>query len=99
MPDADGEAIAAAIWYDNRQPGLGSDFLFEYQQALDRIRRDPESLPRLDSYHGPHEIRRVPMARFAYGLLFLCRPIEVLVVATAHVRRGPYYWLERLPTE
>ncbi|HEX6986059.1 MAG TPA: hypothetical protein VF170_11825 [Planctomycetaceae bacterium] len=96
LPEADGEALEAALRYEDREPGLGNDFLAELERAFGSIRRDPGSLPRLEDYSGPHEIRRCMLRRFPYAVVFLDRPGEALVVAVAHTRRRPLYWLDRL---
>jgi hypothetical protein len=57
MPVADGEAIAAAIWYEDRRSGLADDFVSEMRSAFDAIRENPRSAPQLEYYSGPHEIR------------------------------------------
>jgi hypothetical protein len=36
-PEAEQELEAAALWYEERQPGLGDDFLGEFERALRRI--------------------------------------------------------------
>ena len=41
-PEADLELEAAALWYEERQPGLGDDFLDEFITTLRRIVADPE---------------------------------------------------------
>jgi hypothetical protein len=33
---------AAALWYEDRERGLGSEFLDEYQNTLDRILEEPD---------------------------------------------------------
>ena len=35
---ADGEAIAATIWYEDQQPGLADEFLVQMHQAYESIR-------------------------------------------------------------
>jgi hypothetical protein len=96
LPEADAEAIEAALWYEDRQAGLGDDFLAELERAFDSIRHYPQSLSLVEDYSGPHEIRRCMLRRFPYAVIFLCRPSETLVVAVAHTRRRPLYWLPRL---
>lgn len=39
------------------------------------------------------------MHRFQYAVIYLCRPDESLVIAVAHTRRRPLYWLDRLATD
>jgi hypothetical protein len=36
-PEVSQELEAAAFWYDERQPGLGGDFLEEYENTLNQI--------------------------------------------------------------
>ena len=96
LPEAELEATQAAIWYEDQREGLGGDFLTELRRALDHIRSAPDGSARLESYTGPHEIRRSPLERFPYLAIYACRAEETLVVAVSHVRREPLYWLDRL---
>jgi toxin ParE1/3/4 len=96
LPAAELEAAEAAAWYDDRSADLGDEFLAELTDALGRIRLDPQSFSRLESYRGVHEIRRCQVKRFSYLIVFLCRPEETVVIAISHTRRRPLYWLERL---
>lgn len=96
LPEAQGDAIEAAIWYDDRQPFLGTEFLAEVHRAFDKIRTGTSSLARLETYSGPHDIRRVFLKRFPYAVIVLCRFDDSVVVAVAHTRRRPLYWLGRL---
>lgn len=41
-PEADQELEAAALWYEDRQPGLGEDFLDDFEATLRRIVAAPE---------------------------------------------------------
>jgi hypothetical protein len=41
-PEVPQELEAAALWYEQRQPGLGGDFLEEYQATLARILNEPD---------------------------------------------------------
>lgn len=40
-PEARQELTAAAWWYDRRQPGLGEEFLIEFEATLHRIVAEP----------------------------------------------------------
>jgi hypothetical protein len=50
----------------------------------------------MEQYSGPFDVRRILLERFPYAVIVLCRPEETVVVAVAHTRRRPLYWLERL---
>ena len=41
-PEADAELEAAALWYEERQPGLGDAFVEEFERTLRRIVAGPE---------------------------------------------------------
>lgn len=49
-----------------------------------------------ETYAGEHDVRRCLLDRFAYLIVFACLTDETLVVAVAHARRKPLYWLKRL---
>lgn len=96
LPEAQGDAIEAAIWYDDRQASLGAEFLAVVDQAFRLIQSGSRSLSKLETYNGPHDVRRLLLKRFPYAVIVLFRPEEILVVAVAHTRRRPLYWLNRL---
>lgn len=93
------ETAEAAAWYDDRVSGLGDEFLADVADAFALIRRDRQIFSRLETYSGEHDVRRCVLERFPYLVVFVCQANETLVVATAHVRRRPLYWLERLGME
>jgi hypothetical protein len=93
---AEVEATEAALHYEERQAGLGDQFLTELDHALDRIHRDPRLLGPVENYTGPHELRRCWLHRFPYIVVFLLQSDEAVVIAVSDARRRPFYWLERL---
>ena len=44
-PEARAELRSAAVWYDERRPGLGDELIAEVSATLDRIGDAPESYP------------------------------------------------------
>jgi plasmid stabilization system protein ParE len=96
LPAAELEAALAAAWYEDQSAGLGEEFLAALEDAFQRISSEPQALPRSEGYRGGHEVRRCLLTRFPYVVSFVCRPHEVVIVAVSHVRRRPFYWLERL---
>jgi hypothetical protein len=65
-------------------------------EALYQISEAPASHHPLEFWSGSGDVRRCLLRRFPYMVVFQSRPDEQLVVAIAHVRRQPLYWLERL---
>jgi len=92
------ELSQAASWYESRQTGLAIRFLHEIDQARHAIPSRPLSFPRLADTASDLEIRRALLPRFPYAVVFLELPTEIRVLAVAHVKRRPDYWLNRLQT-
>ena len=89
-PEAEAELVAAAEFYDTNSPGLGLDFIAEVQRATRALATYPRVGRRFSK-----RLHRALVRRFPYGLLYRIESDEVLVVAVAHVRRRPRYWLGR----
>lgn len=95
-PEARAELRSAALWYDERRPGLGDEFIAEVSAALDRIGNAPESYPVWPGTRtrGPL-IRKTTVQRFPYVIAFEKHERHLLVLAVAHAKRRPLYWLTR----
>jgi hypothetical protein len=70
-PEARAELRSAALWYDERRPGLGDEFIAEVSTAFDRIRDTSESYPVWPGTRaaGPL-IRKAIIQRFPYVIAF-----------------------------
>ena len=95
-PEALDELSEAASWYEARSEGLGSELLDEVEEVLPRIGALPESFPRLLDVPEDLEIRRALLPRFPYALVFISTGVEIQVIAVAHTKRRPGYWLDRV---
>ena len=96
-PDARAEVRSAALWYDERRPGLGDEFIGEVSATLDRIGNSPESHPAWPGTRAVDPlIRKATVQRFPYLIAFEKHEQHVLVLAVAHAKRRPLYWLTRL---
>ena len=90
-PDADDEVTEAAQYYEVRSPGLGVELLGEVERALGQISAHPEACQRIG-----RRVRRKPLWRFPYNLVYAVYPDRIRVVAFAHQKRRPLYWRKRL---
>lgn len=95
LPPARAEAKAAAHWYESEQQGLGDDFVEALDAALEIIENDPYRFARLETIRTTREIHRIPLARFPFYVIYEIKANEVVVLAVAHAKRGPGYWLNR----
>jgi toxin ParE1/3/4 len=95
-PEARAELRSAALWYDQRRPGLGDEFIAEASAAFDRVADAPESYPAWPGTRtaGP-PIGKATLQRFPYVIAFEEHQRHVLVPAVAHAKRRPLYWLTR----
>ncbi len=94
--EATEELADAAAWYEARQPGLATKLLEEFERILVQISSRPQSFPRLRDTAPDLGIRRAVLPRFPYALVFLELADEIRVVAVAHAKRQPGYWLDRV---
>ena len=88
---ADEEMTEAAIFYEGRAKGLGTEFLDDLQRAVDKILNNPESGQLI-----LENFRRSILSRFPFSLIYTIEPESILIIAVAHQRSRPYYWKERV---
>lgn len=95
-PEAVTELADAAVWYESRSRGLAGKFLQEFETVLRLIESRSASFPRLLDTSPELNIRRALLPRFPYASIFIELPSEIRIVAVAHVKRRPGYWLNRI---
>jgi len=90
-PEAQAEHLETIVYYETQRPGLGASYLAEFESILELVCEAPTRYPiELDP-----EIRRVILRRFPFTVLFRESQGTVQVLALAHHRRRPSYWLNR----
>ena len=94
LPLAQAELDDAFSWYEEQAVGLGFEFLDELDQALRLIVSFPELQPLVDN-----KVRRCLVNRFPYGIFFGISAETIIVVAVAHLKRKPAYWIQRVDTD
>jgi toxin ParE1/3/4 len=93
-PAAEADIEQAAAWYEAQRIGLGVRFLAELDRTMNRIAADPETGT---PWSSERPYRRMTLRRFPYIVVFERSGPEVLVLAVAHTRRSPGFWLGRAP--
>ena len=89
-PLANAEALAIRRWYYERSAQVSDAFFTELDSAISVISEAPHRWPRLDEKY-----RRFPMHNFPYNIVYLELPASIEIIAVAHHRRRPGYWLSR----
>jgi hypothetical protein len=94
--EARAELRAASLWYDERREELGQEFLGAVSVTLKKIGNAPESFPRwIGTENATVVIRKAIVERFPYSVGFEQHESHLLVLAVAHQKRRPLYWLKR----
>ena len=96
LPEAQAELLRAALWYEEQRGALGEEFVVAVSTAFDRISEAAESYPTWPGTSAtPVAIRKAVLQRFPYLIAFEEHERYVLVLAIAHAKRRPLYWLTR----
>ena len=91
LTEARDELWEAALFYDSKEPGLGTRFRDEVANVVQRIVSDPELWRERDGCY-----RRVNCPVFSYYLAYITRKDRIVIIAVAHSHRKPGYWKSRL---
>ncbi len=88
-----GEHYDNVAFYEERVPGLGADYLADFDAVMAHIEAWPNFYP---TFGDPH-IRRAGLKRFPFHVIYRAEATQIIVLAISHHRRRPAYWLGRLP--
>ncbi len=90
-PQAALELEEAAIYYEERQLGLGKQLSQEIEASVSLITAFPLAWPIIKN-----PVRRVLVRRFPFGLLYKTSDNEIFILAVMHLNRKPDYWKKRI---
>ncbi len=90
LAPARGELRNAAHYYRERSRRVAASFMASVQDAIDQIVEFPESAPVIRS-----EVRGKIISRFPYTLMYRVEDDIILVLAVAHQKQRPEYWIDR----
>ncbi len=78
-------------WYEDREPGLGEEFLRAVETCLAGIQRFPEMYP-----IAVDEFRRAPLRRFPFEIFYETLDDRIVVYSVFHCAQNPEKWRKRL---
>jgi plasmid stabilization system protein ParE len=84
------------VWYEDRQSGLGRSFLAAADRTMETVARRPHSGTPIEDLGCGIEARRMAIGRFPYYAAYVVHHDSAVIVAIAHERRRPRYWIDRL---
>jgi plasmid stabilization system protein ParE len=92
LPEAEEEIAHTAEWYESKRPGLGVEMVAVIEAAFEQIVDAPLACA---VWRRGRPYREKIVERFPYIIFFTIDDAVVEVVAVAHTKRKPGYWLER----
>ncbi len=90
-PEARIELNEAVDYYEEQRSNLGLEFFEEVQATIQRVLNFPNAWSPLSA-----STRRCLTNRFPYGVIYQVKLDEVRIIAIAHQKRKPGYWMRRL---
>ena len=91
-PDAFDEHYDSVAFYQNRLPGLGADYVAEFEAVMAHICTASNFYPTI----ADPDIHKAGIKRFPFHIIYRVMPTQIFVLAVAHQRRRPAYWTGRL---
>lgn len=83
----------AIEWYEARSTSLAIDFISKLRQVLERLALHSQ-------FHRPiyQNVRKAPLKRFPYVVVYQPSSEEIIVIAIQHMARDDSHWQQRLST-
>ncbi len=93
-PEAETDLAESYRWYEERNPGLGLEFVRCVDVAFDTILENPNLYQRVYK-----NIRRALPRRFPYEIFYVIEDNKIIVLAVLHAKRDPELFKERANQE
>ena len=90
-PAAEAEFLESVGYYESKVSGLGGAFITEFEALAALIGESPKAW----RVELEPDIRSVPLQRFPLSIVYREMSDGFQVLAVAHHRRRPQYWLGR----
>jgi hypothetical protein len=95
-PEAVDEFDAAVRWYEEQEPGIGLALIDRARRARKDVERWPNAAPLFATADDGTAIRSKAVRGYPYRIVYTVEQGAILILAYAHERREPGYWLHRL---
>ena len=90
-PAAEAEFLESVGYYESKVPGLGNVLIKEFETLAKLIGESPKAW----QVTLEPDIRRAPLHRFPLSVIYREKSDAFQILAVAHDRRRPQYWLDR----
>lgn len=96
--DAREDLAKSADWYEENT-GRRDELLAAVAATLELMSSVPGVGAPVPGVEAPRPVRRALVAGFPFWIIYVDGPDELYVLAFAHQKRDPAYWLERVPSK
>ena len=81
---AEADMAAAANWYNQQNPGLGTEYLRAVDVCIASISRNPDM-------HATvyRTVKRALLRRFPYGIFYVMTNESIVIIACLHGKQNP----------
>lgn len=86
-PEAEFDIDEQYTTYESKRIGLGHDLLLCVEEALDQLLKNPLIYRK---FHK--DLRRIPVRRFPFRVMYFVSGQRIIVTAVFHVRKDPTSW-------
>lgn len=87
---AERELLDSRDFYDDLVPNLGKKFILEVEHIINRIKSNPFAFP---VYFKNY--RKALLRKFPYWIIYRLEEEKIYILAVAHQKRRPKYFLNR----
>ncbi|MDB6022149.1 MAG: hypothetical protein JWQ04_2006 [Pedosphaera sp.] len=91
--EAEMDITEAALWYEDREAGLGLELTDEIRATIGRAFKNPGFHLRFRKHP---EVRRILVRRFPYRIFFIVREDAIVIFAVLHAARHDRHWRKRI---
>ena len=91
-PAAEAEFLETVGYYESNVLDLGGAFIEEFEALAKLVGQSPKAW----QVELQPNIRRAPLHKFPLSIVYREKPNGFQVLAVAHERRRPQYWLGRI---
>lgn len=89
-PEAENELNESIVWYQHQQKGLEFEFIRCIDEAIEKLKRNPELYPIIYK-----KFRKVVVRHFPFIVLYEFDKLEIRILGVFHSRRNPKRFKKR----
>src|SRR5690349_4664619 len=95
-PAAAEELERGVLWYEHERPGKGAELADEAERLMNELATAGVKGAVVPGVRRDLPVRRRLLPNFPYAIIYVETDDALYVLAVAHLKRRPNYWLPRL---